>query len=79
MARLKIVNFECEECGSEVIVTATGEIQLSPIYCCGVALTEMTPRVSNQTKPKKKITKKTTKKMTQKKVTQQKKPLPKKK
>ncbi len=79
MAKLKIVNFECEECGSEVILTATGEVQLSPIYCCGVALTEMTPDVSKQTKPKKQITKKTTKKITQKKVTLKKKPLSKKK
>lgn len=79
MAKLRIVNFECEECGSEVVVTATGEVQLSPIYCCGVEVTEMTSGVSKQTKPKKQITKKITKKIAQKKVTQKKKPLSKKK
>ncbi|MFI5296070.1 MAG: hypothetical protein ACHQ0Y_13730 [Thermodesulfovibrionales bacterium] len=79
MAKTKIVNFECTECGSEVVVTATGEVQLGPIYCCGVEVTETTSGVRKQTKPKKQITKKTTKKITQIKVTPKKKPLSKKK
>jgi hypothetical protein len=79
MAKTRIVNFECAECGSEVVVTATGEVQLSPIYCCGVEVTETTSGLRTQTKPKKQITMKTTKKISQKKVTPKKKPLSKKK
>jgi hypothetical protein len=79
MAKARIVTFECTECGSEVVVTATGEVQLSPIYCCGVEVTETTSGASRQARPKKQITKKTTKKIAQKKVTQKKKPLSKKK
>jgi hypothetical protein len=79
MARMRVVTFECRECGSEVVVTATGEVELTPIYCCGVEVAETTSGVSGQAKPKKRITKKTTKKTAPKKVTQKKKPLPKKK
>jgi len=79
MAKARIANFECAECGSEVVVTSTGEVQLSPIYCCGVEVTETTTDVKKQTKPKKQIAKKTTKKIAPKKVTQKKKPLLKKK
>jgi len=79
MAKEKIVTFECTECGSEVVVTANGEVQLSPIYCCGVEVTETTSGLRKQTKPKKQITKKTTKKIVPKKVTQKKKSFSKKK
>jgi hypothetical protein len=79
MAKMRVVTFECRECGSEVAVTATGEVLLSPIYCCGVEVTETTSGVSRQAKSKKQITNKTTKKTAPKKVTQKKKPSPKKK
>ena len=79
MVTARIVNFVCTECGSEVVVTATGEVQISPIYCCGVEVTETTSSASKQTKPKKQITKKTIKKIAQKKITRKKKPLSKKK
>jgi hypothetical protein len=79
MARMRVVTFECRECGSEVVVTATGEVELAPIYCCGVEVAETTSDVSRPAKPKKRITKKTTKKTAPRKVTQKKKPSPKKK
>jgi hypothetical protein len=79
MATMRVVTFECRECGSEVVVTATGEVELSPIYCCGVEVAETTSGVSRQAKPKKKITKKTAKKTAARKAAQKKKPLPKKK
>jgi hypothetical protein len=79
MARMRVVTFECRECGSEVVVTATGEVQLTPIYCCGVEVAETTSGVSRQTKPKKQITKKTAKKTAATKGTRRKKPLSKKK
>ena len=37
----RIVTYECEQCGSEIVVTETGETLLSPIYCCGVTVTEV--------------------------------------
>jgi predicted RNA-binding Zn-ribbon protein involved in translation (DUF1610 family) len=79
VAGMRVVTFECRECGSEVVVTATGEVQLSPIYCCGVEATETTSGASRKAKPKKLITKKTAKKTVARKATQKKKPLPKKK
>jgi hypothetical protein len=79
MAKMRVVTFECTECGSEVVVTATGEVQLTPIYCCGVEVAETTSGASGQAKPKKLTTKKTAKKTVAKKATRKKKPLPKKK
>jgi hypothetical protein len=79
MATMRVVTFECRECGSEVVVTATGEVELAPIYCCGVEVAETTSGVSRQAKPKKQITKKTAKKTAARKASQKKKPLPKKK
>jgi hypothetical protein len=79
MAKMRVVTFECTECGSEVVVTATGEIELTPIYCCGVEVAETTSGVSRQAKPKKLATKKTAKKTAARKASQKKKPSPKKK
>ena len=79
MARMRVVTFECRECGSEVVVTATGEVELTPIYCCGIEVAETTSGASRQAKPKKQITKKTAKKAVARKASQKKKPSPKKK
>ncbi|MEJ2683877.1 MAG: hypothetical protein P8Z71_05725 [Candidatus Sulfobium sp.] len=37
----RIVTYECEECGTEVVVTETGGTSLRPIYCCGLEITEI--------------------------------------
>lgn len=76
MAKATIVTYECEQCGSEIVVTSTGESQLSPIYCCGVEVTELSSVEKKPAKPKKKPAKKKTAK---KKITQKKKTTPKKK
>ncbi len=49
----RIVTFECEQCGSEIVVTATGETRLSPIYCCNIEVTEVSSVQQKQAKPKK--------------------------
>jgi len=36
----KVVTYECNQCGCEVVVTETPETELSPIYCCGLEVTE---------------------------------------
>ena len=41
MAKARIITYECEECGSEIVVTPTGETVLSPIYCCGIEVAEI--------------------------------------
>ena len=79
MAIARTINYECTECGSEVVVTATGEIEISPIYCCGVEVIETSSSGKKQTKPKKQGEKKAIKKMAHKKVTQKKRPSAKKK
>ena len=30
-----IINYECTECGCEIIVTGAEDSQMRPIYCCG--------------------------------------------
>jgi hypothetical protein len=79
MAKARIITYECEECGSEIIVTPTGETALSPIYCCGIEVTELSSAEKKPSRPAKKIAGKATKKVTKKKVTAKKKPASKKK
>lgn len=38
---MRIITYECEECGTEVVVTETGGTSLRPIYCCGLEITEV--------------------------------------
>jgi site-specific recombinase XerD len=75
MAKAVVVTYECEQCGSEVIVTRTGETMLSPIYCCGMQVTEVSSVEKKPVKPKKKAVKKVAKKR----VAKRKKPAAKKK
>lgn len=72
MARARMVTYECTECGSEIVVTATGETQLSPIYCCDIEVIEATSIEKKQTKPKQKTAKKIARKITKKKVAKKK-------
>jgi site-specific recombinase XerD len=75
MAKAMVVTYECEQCGTEVVVTETGETMLSPIYCCGMQVTEVSSVEKKPVKPKKK----TVKKVAKKKVAKRKKPAAKKK
>ncbi len=68
----RIVTYECDECGCEIVVTEAPESALSPIYCCGLEVVEVfsadigpsgekkvAPRkVSKKRQPKKATTKK---------------------
>ncbi len=71
----KMVTYECDECGCEIVVTEMPETELNPIYCCGMEVTEVS---SVAGKPGKKAVKKATKKVA-KKVASRKKPAAKKK
>lgn len=64
----RIVTYECTQCGSEVVVTESLESRLSPIYCCGLEVTEVSSAAKKPAKAKKKTTKKVTKKVAKKKV-----------
>jgi hypothetical protein len=62
----KIVTYECDQCGCEVVVTSTPETDLMPIYCCGLEVTEVsaggkaaTAAKKKAKKPAKKVAKKT--------------------
>jgi hypothetical protein len=37
----RVVTYECDQCGSEIVVTETSETVLSPIYCCGLEVLEV--------------------------------------
>ena len=79
MAKAVVVTYECEQCGTEVVVTETGETMLSPIYCCGMEVTEISSVEKKPVRPQKKAVKKVTKKVAKKKVAKKKKPAAKKK
>ena len=57
----RVVTYECDECGCEVVVTETAETDLSPLYCCGMELTEVSTG-KKAAKPKKKTSGKAVKK-----------------
>jgi hypothetical protein len=58
MSNARIVTYECKLCGSEIVVTERMETKLSPIYCCGVEVTEIGSMEKKLAKPKKKTAKK---------------------
>lgn len=64
----RIVTYECTQCGSEVVVTESLESRLSPIYCCGIEVAEISSAAKKPAKAKKKPAKKATKKVAKKKV-----------
>jgi hypothetical protein len=59
----RVVTYECTECGTEVVVHETLGSQVSPIYCCGIAVAEVSPAKKRMAKPVKKAVKKGTKKV----------------
>ncbi len=63
MAKAMVVTYECEQCGTDVVVTRTGETMLSPIYCCGMEVTEISSVEKKPVKPKKKAVKKVRKRL----------------
>jgi len=67
MAKATFITYECEECGSEIIVTPTGEMQLSPIYCCGFEVKEVAPVAKKAPAQKMKAVKKAVAKVSKKK------------
>jgi hypothetical protein len=73
----RVITYNCDVCGSEIVVSETGESNLSPIYCCGIEVTEVSSvqkkKAATKKKAAKKVAKKTTKKKTAKKTTASKK------
>ncbi len=79
MANATIVTYECEICDSEIVVTSTGEGRLSPIYCCGMEVTQISSVKKKPRKASKKAAKKGTKKVSKKKTAKKRKSAAKKK
>ncbi len=48
----KIITYECDQCGCEVVVTETPDTDLGPIYCCGDVVKEVS--VQEKIAPRKK-------------------------
>ncbi len=71
----KVITYECDQCGCEVVVTETPDTEMGPIYCCGdvvkmVSTEEKTAQPKKRTAAKKapkKAVKKTVKKVAKKK------------
>jgi hypothetical protein len=70
----KVITYECDQCGCEVVVTSTAETDMMPIYCCGLEVKEVTLAGKKAVGPKK-----TAKKSVKKEVAKKKKPAVKKK
>ena len=62
----KVITYECDKCGCEVVVTGGTGAQLGPLYCCGAELQEVSCE-EKPAKPKKKAVKKAVKKPAKKK------------
>jgi hypothetical protein len=75
----KVITYECDQCGCEVVVTSTPETDMMPIYCCGMEVEEVSLAEKKAVRPKKKAVKKTAKKSVKKAVAKKKKPAVKKK
>ncbi len=58
----RVITYECTQCGTEVVVTEALEMGLSPIYCCGFEVTEISSLDKKAPKSKKKTVKKAVKK-----------------
>jgi len=61
----RTVTYECKQCGTKVVVTQGLDASLSPIYCCGVEVSEASPvkkrpPAKKAVKNVKKVTKKET-------------------
>lgn len=67
MATEMIVTYECRQCGSELVVTESRLPRLSPIYCCGTEVIEISSGEKRAAKPKKASAKKIVKKQPKKK------------
>lgn len=57
MVTTRTFTYECEACGTRLVVTESGKGYLSPIYCCGGAVKEVAMHVKS-TVPRKKVKKK---------------------
>ena len=60
----KIINYECEQCGTEIVVTEANGAELRPIYCCGIEIVEISSSAKKHAPGKTagKLVKKTVKK-----------------
>ncbi len=56
----RVITYECDECGCNIVVSETPDTEMEPIYCCGSEVRKL----SSATK---KAVKKTAKKATPKK------------
>lgn len=52
MATTRTVTYDCDTCGTELVVTKSGEGYLSPIYCCGAEMKEVAIPVKRSVKKK---------------------------
>ena len=75
----KVITYECNRCGCEVVVTSTPETDMMPIFCCGMELKEASSAGKKAARPKRKTAKKTAKENVKKEVAKKKKPAVKKK
>ena len=49
MTAKKTVVYDCDVCGTEVTVNSEGMSNLSPIYCCGIALSLRKNKLAGKT------------------------------
>lgn len=79
MAKAKTTTYKCTQCGTRLVVSESLEAHLSPIYCCGTEVTEVSTIGKKPAKPEKTLAKKGPKVIAKGKVTKKKNPAVKKK
>lgn len=60
----RAITYKCSQCGSSVIITRDSSARMTPIYCCGTEVAEVSAskKKPSKSKLKKKPVKKTKKK-----------------
>ncbi len=54
----RIIKYKCSQCGSRIVLTEELESRLSPVYCCGLEVKEISSEEKKPAKPRKKASKK---------------------
>jgi hypothetical protein len=72
MAKAIVITYECQRCGTDIVVSKAFGAELRPIYCCGMEITEVSSVEKKPAKSKKKAVKKVAKKVSTKKTAQKK-------
>jgi len=50
--RARVINLHCDVCGTEIMVSASGDYKWHPIYCCGLEIHGVEGTITQPSKKK---------------------------